>query len=226
MSHVLCTKDIAEIEKILNEDFEKSCDWFVHNKLNIQFADDKTKWILFASNRLAQNIYKLNIGYKKITNIKYKTNIKQQALVTNLGCILDESISGELMLLKVTNRINSKLKSRYKKNKFLTPELDRMLCNTLIQPQFHYACPSWYPNLTKNKNKKDNTSYTNKCIQFFLILDKLKDISVTEFRSINWLRTKEIVHQCIKPITFKFDNNSLSITVPSLKKKPNHLNDE
>ena len=38
--------DINEIEKQLNKDFESICDWFVDNKLSINFDDDKTKSIL------------------------------------------------------------------------------------------------------------------------------------------------------------------------------------
>ena len=37
-------KDIAIIEKILNEDFEDSCDWFIDYKLSVHFRDDKTKF--------------------------------------------------------------------------------------------------------------------------------------------------------------------------------------
>ena len=42
-------KDINEIEKQLNKDFESICDWFAVNKLSIHFGDDETKSILFAS---------------------------------------------------------------------------------------------------------------------------------------------------------------------------------
>ena len=70
-------KDIAKIEKILNEDFENICDWFVDEKLSIHFRDDKTKSILFISKQRAKNIRKLNTRYKEI-------NIKQQAQVTYL----------------------------------------------------------------------------------------------------------------------------------------------
>ena len=42
-------KDPNEIEKQLNEDFERICDWFLDNKLSIQFGSDKTKSILFAT---------------------------------------------------------------------------------------------------------------------------------------------------------------------------------
>ena len=62
------------------------------------------------------------------------------------------------MALKVINKINGKLKFLYRKNRFLSPELRRMLCNALIQPHFDYACPAWYPNLTE-KDEKENTNY-------------------------------------------------------------------
>ena len=68
---------------------------------------------------------KLNIRYKEI-------NVTQQVQVTYLGCVLDESVSGERMALKVVNKINGKLKSLFRKNNFLTSELRRMLCNALI----------------------------------------------------------------------------------------------
>ena len=51
-------KDITKIEKILNEDFENICDWFVNNKLSIHFGYDKTKSIFV-------NIRKLNIRYNQ-----------------------------------------------------------------------------------------------------------------------------------------------------------------
>ena len=59
-------KDIANFEKVFNEDFENICDWFVDNKLSIYFRDDKTKSILSASKRRAKNIRKLIIRYKEI----------------------------------------------------------------------------------------------------------------------------------------------------------------
>ena len=67
--------------------------------------------------------------------------------MTYLGCIIDETMSGEPIVLKVVNKINGKLKFLYWKNSFLTPGLRRMLCNALIQLHFDYACSVWYPNL-------------------------------------------------------------------------------
>ena len=117
-------------------------------------------------------------------------------------------MSGEPMALKVISKINGKLKFLVRKNKFLTPELRIVLCNALIQPHFDYACSVWYPNLTKNTKKKMQIMQ-NKCIRFCLRLGKMQHISLTEFKSINCLPTKERVRQCINAI--KFVNNNYPI---------------
>ena len=141
-------------------------------------------------------------------NIKYKDiNIKQHSEVIYLGWVLDETMSGEPMALKVISKINGKLKFLYRKNRFLSPELRRMLCNALIQPHFDYACPAWYPNLTE-KTKKKIQIMQNKCIRFCLKLDKMHHISDEDFRLINCLPTKKRVDQCINTITFKFVNDA------------------
>ena len=107
-------KGVVQIEKRLNEGFENLCDWFVDNKLSIHFGEDKTKSILFANKRRAKNIRQLNIKYKDI-------NIKQHSKVTCLGCVLDETMSGEPMALNVINKINGKLEFLYRKKRFLSP---------------------------------------------------------------------------------------------------------
>ena len=59
-------KDINEIEKQLNKDFESICDWFVNNKLSIHFGDCKTKSIPFATKFKIKKCLKLNIKYGDI----------------------------------------------------------------------------------------------------------------------------------------------------------------
>ena len=172
-------KDINEIEKQLNVDFSNICDWFVDNKLSIHFGEDKTKSILFASKFKKKNIKKLNIKYGDI-------QIKQHSKVKYLGCLMDETMSGEAMALNVIHKINNKLKFLYRKNVFLTPKLRRLLCNPLIQPHFDYACSAWYPNLTKKLKHRSQTTQ-NKCMRFCLQFDKLKHISHKEFERLNWL---------------------------------------
>ena len=157
-------KDINEIEKQLNVDFSSICDWFVDNKLSIHFGEDKTKSILFASKFKNKNIKKLNIKYGDI-------EIKQHSKVKYLGCLMDETMSGEAMALHVIHKINNTLKFLYRKNDLLTPTLRRLLCNALIQPLFDYACSAWYPNLSKKLKHRTQTTQ-NKCMRFCLRVDK------------------------------------------------------
>ena len=145
------------------------CDLFVDNKLSTHFGEDKTKSILFARKRRSKNVRQLNIRCNHI-------NIKRHSQVTYLGCVLDGRMSCEPMVLKVINKINGKLKFLYGKNRYLTKELRRMLCNALIQPHFYYACPAWYSNLNE-KTKKKIQIMQNKCIRFCLKLDKIHHIS-------------------------------------------------
>ena len=146
--------DINEIEKQLNKDFENICDGFANNKISIHFGDDKTKSILFATKSKIKKVRKLNIKYGDI-------QIRQHSKVKYLGCILDKTMSGETMVLSVINKINNKLKFLYRKNRFLTRTLRRLLCNALIQPHFDYACSAWYPNLTKKLKNKSRLLRTN-----------------------------------------------------------------
>ena len=57
-------RDVNEIKKQLNKNFENVCGWFFDNKLSINFGEDKTKSILFASKRKTKNARKLNVKYK------------------------------------------------------------------------------------------------------------------------------------------------------------------
>ena len=99
-------KDINIIEQQLNRNFSNICDWFVDNKLSIHFGEDKTKSILFAPLNKCKKLRKLNISYGSL-------KIKQYSEVTYLGCILDESLSGESMALNVVSKINTCLKFWY-----------------------------------------------------------------------------------------------------------------
>ena len=168
--------------------------------ISMHLGVDKTKSVLFASKHKIKSARKQSVKYK---NIK----IKQHSQVTYLGCILDETLYGEPMALKASNKINGKLKFLYRKNKFLTPTLCRMLCNAIIQPHFHYACSAWYPNLNEKLKRKMQIAQ-NKCIQFCWKLEKRHHISSKEFESINWLPVNKRVHLCINAIRIKFVNNA------------------
>ena len=103
------------------------------NEISIHFREDKTKSTFFSSKRKIKKASPLSIQYKDI-------KIKQYTKVTYLGCILDKTLSGESMATHVINKVNSRLRFLYRQNKFLDSLLHRLLCNTMIQPFFNYAC--------------------------------------------------------------------------------------
>ena len=192
-------KDLKEIEKQLNKDFSNLCDWFIENKLSIHFGDDKTKSILFVNKYKVKKTGKLDINYNGI-------QIKQHSKVKYLGCILDETLNGESMALSVISKVNLKLKFLYRKNRFLTPALRRLLCNALIQPHFDYACSAWYPNLNKALKNKLQTAQ-NKCVRFCLLLGNRDHIGFEELEKINWLNINDRFEQCLSVSAFKFFKN-------------------
>ena len=57
-------------------------------------------------------------------------------------------MSGESMAKRASKKINGKTKFLYRQNRYLSYPLKRMVCNSLIQPRFHFACCALYPNLS------------------------------------------------------------------------------
>ena len=110
------------------------------------------------------------------------------------------------MALNIVSKINTCLKFLYqkKKNKFLSPQLRRLLCNALIQPHFDYACSVWHPNLNKKFKTKLQT-LQNKCVRFCLQLDNRAHVGITEFKKINWLPVDYRFRWCLIANTF-FDD--------------------
>ena len=95
-------KGVKKIDRNLNKNFVNVCDWFVDNKLSIHFGEDKTKCILFVTKHRFNKVNSLEIKYREI-------HFKQHYTVTYLGYLLDETCSGEPMVSKVINKINSRL---------------------------------------------------------------------------------------------------------------------
>ena len=121
------------------------------------------------------------------------------------------------MALKVINKISSRLRFLYRKNRYLSPHLKRLLCNAIIQPYFDYACSAWYPNPNKKFKSKLQT-IQNKCIRFCLQLNIRSHIGIKESEQINWLPFYERFNQCICSNAFKFFNDNCHLYVYDLSK--------
>ena len=192
-------KDIKVIEDTLNNNLSSLCDWLVDNKLSIHLG--KTESILFGTRHLLSKTNKLNI--------KYRNNIiKQNNSVKYLGITLDCMLNGKSMVESVLSKINNKLKFLYRKQRFLTKDIRRLLCNSLIQPHYDFACCSWYPLLTKNLKHRLQVSQ-NKCIRFCLNLNNRASVDNTKFIEINWLRVEKRYEQCVCTLIFKYFQNNV-----------------
>ena len=60
--------------------------------------------------------------------------LKQFSLVEYLGCLLDKTLSGEDMAVKVLTKVNARLRFLYIQGNYLNKRLRHRLCNAIITP--------------------------------------------------------------------------------------------
>ena len=80
-----------------------------------------------------------------------------------------------------------------------------MLCNTLIQPHYDFACCSWFPNLSISLKTKLQTTQ-NSCIRYCFELKDGRHIGKSKIEKINWLIASNRVDQCLAVTAYKFKN--------------------
>ena len=85
----------------------------------------------------------------KKRNIKPWGYTNETKFYSQVGCLMDETISGKAKALNIKQKINNKLKLFYRKKDALILTLRHLLCNKLIQPHFYNVCSAWYPNMIK-----------------------------------------------------------------------------
>ena len=145
----------------------KSChEWLVDNKLSLHLG--KTKSIIFGPKR---GLQKLSLEDFKVScngiNIEAKSSVKY------LGIMIDQFLSGDLIVSSMIKKVNQRLTFLYRNKNCLSLQSRKTLCSTLIQCHFDYACACWYEGL--NKNMKDKLQIAqNKIVRFILNLHHRK----------------------------------------------------
>ena len=109
-------------------------------------------------------------------------------------------------------KINGGLRFLSRNSSILSPNLKRMLCNSLIQPHFDYAALIWYPNLRMKLKKKIQTSQ-KKAIRFCLQLDNRTSVNSGHFKTINWLNTFDRFRKTLNSSAFEFFHNNCLIFI-------------
>ena len=111
-----------------------------------------------------------------------------------------------MVLNKVIDKVNSRLKFLHRQNCFLTRPLCGLLYNALIQPPFNYGSTGWFPDLSK-KLRVTVQSMQNKCMRFCLQLDKMPRTCAKEFLELNWPNVHDRYLQFIVSDISRFYNN-------------------
>ena len=156
----------------------------------------RKKYILFSPKHRSKSIGQIQISYKNV-------NIKQYSKVTYLGCVFDECLTGKSMTMQVCIKVTSKLNFLYRKNRFLSKVLRKLLCNTLFQPHLDYACAAQYPNLNKKYENKSQV-LQNKSIRFCLQLGNREHIRTEHFDRIIWIPIDQRFKQCLCTSALRF----------------------
>ena len=90
------------------------------------------------------------------------------------------------MTIKVSSKVNAKLKFICGQNKYLTPRLKRLLGKTLIQPYFITDVQNGSSLFNKNL-KHQSQAAQNKYIRLSLDLTPHSHVDVTHLRKLDWL---------------------------------------
>ena len=190
---IVSGKNVEDVEKNLSTNLESLCNWLVDNKLSIHLG--KTESILFASrNKL-----------KKCSEIKISCNnvlIDSKECVKYLGAYIEQDLSGSNMVNTIFSKLNSCIKFLYRNKSFLGLRERKLLCNSLLQPRFDYACIFWYKGLTKALKSKLQVSQ-NKAIRLVLNLNPRHHIDTNCYVKLKWVNVESRVDFLILCLMYK-----------------------
>jgi hypothetical protein len=69
-------------------------------------------------------------------------NIEAKSSVKYLEIMIDQFLSGDLIVSSIIKKVNQRLKFLYRNKNCLSLQSRKTLCSTLIQCHFDYACAS------------------------------------------------------------------------------------
>ena len=180
-----CTQRRACISEKLGSVLKQCSEWLVDNKLSLHLG--KTECILFGPKR------KVKEGQDFIVTCNNHI-IKAFDHVKYLGVIIDNHLSGELIVDSIVHQVNNRLKFLYRQAKLLDVKCKMSLCSALITCHMDYACSSWYSGLTNTLRKKLQVCQ-NKVVRFILDLPPMLYINYSVLSSLNLLNVEDRVAQ-------------------------------
>jgi hypothetical protein len=189
--------DPKTIEENLSTELNSLRQWLIQNKLSIHLG--KTESILFASRSNLCKCKEMSVKCNGIC-IKASTSVKY------LGVMLNNDMTCKDMGNAVIAKINKKLKFLYRKREYFDFKARKLICSTLIQPDFDYAINAWYRGTTfAIKNRLQICQ--NKIIRYINSYDNRHHISASDFEKLKWLNVENRVNNIALNLMFKIHNN-------------------
>ena len=181
------SKDVSELETVMNEELKLLLNYCTINKLSVNFK--KTHFMIITSKR--KNIPVINIA-----------NVKQKSYIKYLGIFLDEHLSWEYQIKHVNNKIAKNVGIITKLRYYLDLSMLKQLYYTLVYPYLNYGIMSWGNTYTSKMNKIRTKQ--NKVIKsvFFAhsrenVISYFKLLGILKFDNIFKLRIAEFTYKLI-----------------------------
>ena len=196
-----CDKnDVNHMSEQINTELRNIQEWLNINKLSLNVS--KTKFMIFHHHQ--RNI-------KTITPT-LKINCEPVERVTEfkfLGLTIDENLSWEPHIQKISNKIARTLGIMCRLKNFLPTDILRILYNSLILPHLQYSILSW-------GFKRGRLEKLHK--RAIRIISNTKYNSHTDplFKKLNLLKLKDLFELNVLKLFYKFKNNSLPFYVSNM----------
>ena len=92
----------------------------------------------------------------------------------------------------VIKKVNAKIKFLYRKRLFFGFREKKMLCSSLIQSSFDYACNCWFRGLHKKLRLQLQTAQ-NKVVRYILDYTSRTHLDYCDFKKLQWLKVPDRV---------------------------------
>ena len=123
---------INDIDQHINTELNHINNWIAANKISINA--NKTKYILFN--------YKQNYELPLIKIGEFK--IKEAKVMKFLGIHLDQHLTFHEHIAAITSKLSKSVGILYRLNKYLPPNILKLLYASLIEPYIAYGLEAWY----------------------------------------------------------------------------------
>ena len=187
------SKDVSELQTVMNEEFKLLLNYCSINKLSVNFK--KTRFMIITSKRK-------NMPVIKIANIKQKSYIKY------LGIFLDEHLSWEYQIKHVNNKIAKNVGIITKLRYYLDLSMLKQLYYTLVYPYLNYGIMSWGNTYTSKMNKIRTKQ--NKVIRSVFFAHSRENIT-SYFKLLGILKFDNIFKLRIAEFTYKLINMKTNV---------------